>query len=82
MLISEAQGVYLLILSVQQSPVDLVDQVTPRSLGLLVGLGYLYPLWDPAYLDLGHQGSLFLLLVQEILGKTEDTGLTKNKENH
>lgn len=69
MLISEGQGVYLMVLSVQQSPVDLAGQVTPQSLGLQAGPGYLYPLSVLAYLDLGHQGSPFLLLIQEILGK-------------
>lgn len=80
MLISEGQGVYLLILSVQQHPVDLAGQVTPQSLGLLAGPGYLYPLSVLAYLDLGHQGSPFLLLLQEILEKAEDTGLVLNKK--
>lgn len=80
MLISDGPGVYLLILSVQQPPVDLAGQVTPQSLELLAGLGYLYPLWVLAYLDLGYQGSPFLLLLQEILGKTEDTGLVLNKK--
>lgn len=80
MLVSEGQGVYLLILSVQQPPVDLAGQVTPQSLGLLAGPGYLYPLSGLAYLDLGYQGSPFLLLLQETLGKTEDTGLVLNKE--
>lgn len=69
-----------MVLSVQQSPVDLAGQVTPQSLGLQAGPGYLYPLSVLAYLDLGHQGSPFLLLIQEILGKTEDTGLVRNEK--
>jgi len=78
MLVSEQKDVYLMILSVQQPPVDPVGQVTPQTLVLRAGPGYLYPLLVLACLDLGYQGSPFLLLFQEILGKTEDTGLVLN----
>lgn len=70
--------VYLSILSVQRLPVDLAGRVTPQTLALRAGPGYLYPLLVLACLDLGYQGSPFLLLFQEILGKTEDTILVFN----
>ena len=76
--VSKGKDVYLPILSVQRPPVDLAGQVTPQTLVLQAGPGYLYPLLVLAYLDLGYQGSPCLLLFQEILGKTEDTGLVLN----
>lgn len=66
-LLPRSKYVYLLILSVQQILVDLAGQVTPQTLVLQAGPGYLYHLLVLAYLDLGYQGSPFLLLFQEIL---------------
>lgn len=78
MLVSEGKDVYLPILSVQWPPADPADRVTPQILVLPAGPGYLYRLSVLAYLDLGYQGSPFLLLFQGILGETEDTGLVLN----
>lgn len=75
MLVSEGKAVYLPTLSVQRPPVDPAGRVTPQTLVLRAGPGYLYPLLVLAYQDLGYQGSPFLLLFQEILGKTRDTEL-------
>lgn len=66
-LLPRSKYVYLLILSVQQILVDLAGRVTPQTLVLQAGPGYLYRLLVLAYLDLGYQGSPFLLLFQEIL---------------
>lgn len=79
MMVSEGKVVYLLILSVQRPPVDLAGRVTPQTPVLQAGQGYLYPLLVLAYLDLGYQGSPFLLLFQETLGKKADTGLVLNR---
>lgn len=54
---------------------DLAGQVAPQTLVLQAGPGYLYLLLALAYLDLGYQGSPFLLLFQEILRKRDDVGL-------
>lgn len=74
-----SKHVYLLILSVQQTLVDPAGQVTPQTLVLQAGPGYLYRLLVLAYLDPGYQGSPFLLLFQEILGKREDTELVPSR---